>query len=214
MEKNSCSNSNKAHIRKEIRVEVRKRRKELDENFQSQAESDLCMNFTQQINLPKKTAIGIYLPNDGEVRTNLLIQSLWRKNHDVFLPVIHPFSGTHLLFQKYEENSTMRENRYAILEPELNCSEICPVSQLDILLMPLVAFDGKGNRLGMGGGYYDRTLASYYANGWSKPQLIGLAHDCQKVSQLPIEAWDVPLPAILTPTNLYRWQGNEANSDI
>ncbi|MCF2859055.1 5-formyltetrahydrofolate cyclo-ligase [Pseudoalteromonas sp. SMS1] len=214
MEKNSYSKSNKAHIRKEIRVKVRKCRKELDENFQTQAELELCINFIQHTNLGKKAAIGLYLPNDGEVRTNLLIQSLWDKKHKVYLPVIHPFSGTHLLFQKYEKNSTMRENRYAILEPQLNCSEICPISQLDFLLMPLVAFDGKGNRLGMGGGYYDRTLAAYYAQGWSKPQLIGLAHDCQKVDQLPIEAWDVPLPTILTPTCLYQWPSNDASAEI
>ncbi|MBQ4813562.1 5-formyltetrahydrofolate cyclo-ligase [Pseudoalteromonas luteoviolacea] len=205
MKKNSCYKSNKAHIRKEIRVEVRKLRNRLDEKFQTQAESDLSMNFTQHVKLPKNAAVGVYLPNDGEVRTNLLIQQLWKENHLVYLPVIHPFSGTHLLFQKYEKNSTMKENRYAILEPKLNCSEICPISQLDILLMPLVAFDDSGNRLGMGGGYYDRTLATYYEKSWSTPKLIGLAHDCQKVGELPIEAWDVPLPAILTPTKFYQW---------
>ncbi|KZN48360.1 5-formyltetrahydrofolate cyclo-ligase [Pseudoalteromonas luteoviolacea] len=209
MKENSSSQSKKAHVRKEIRVEVRKCRNKLDENFQTQAELDLCMNFIQHEKPPCNAAIGIYLPNDGEVRTNLLIQRLWRDNHHVYLPVIHPFSGTHLLFQKYEKNSTMKENRYAILEPKLDCSEICPIAQLDILFMPLVAFDDNGNRLGMGGGYYDRTLATYYAQSWSKPKLIGLAHDCQKVNELPIEAWDVPLPAILTPTNFYQWPSHQ-----
>ncbi|WP_052262730.1 5-formyltetrahydrofolate cyclo-ligase [Pseudoalteromonas luteoviolacea] len=206
MKENSSCNLEKAQVRKKIRTSIRKKRNSLDENFQSKAEYDLNINFVQHITPPKNTRIGVYLPNDGELRTNLLIQSLWDNKTDVFLPVIHPFSGTTLLFQKYEKNSTMSQNRYAILEPKLNCSEICPLEQLDYLLMPLVAFDGQGNRLGMGGGYYDRTLANYYNQGWSKPQLIGLAHDCQKVSQLPVEAWDVPLPAILTPSQYYQWR--------
>jgi 5-formyltetrahydrofolate cyclo-ligase len=99
----------------------------------------------------------------------------------------------------------MVANRYAILEPKLNCGQICPLPELDILLMPLVAFDEQGNRLGMGGGYYDRTLAKHYAEQREKPKLIGLAHDCQKVESLPIEAWDVPLQQILTPTKFYQW---------
>ena len=99
----------------------------------------------------------------------------------------------------------MTTNRYAIFEPKLNCSQICPLPELDFLLMPLVAFDEQGNRLGMGGGYYDRTLAKHYAEKRAKPKLIGLAHDCQKVESLPIEAWDVPLQQILTPTSLYQW---------
>ncbi|MCF6437969.1 5-formyltetrahydrofolate cyclo-ligase [Pseudoalteromonas luteoviolacea] len=206
MKENSCSNTKNAETRKQIRSSIRSKRNALDENFQTSAEIDLSINFFQHENPTKNAAIGVYLHNDGELRTNLLIQSLWDRNIQVYLPVIHPFSGTSLLFQKYEKNSTMIQNRYAILEPKLNCYEICPIEQLDYLLMPLVAFDEHGNRLGMGGGYYDRTLANYYSQRWVKPKLIGLAHDCQKVSELPIEAWDVPLPAILTPTQYYQWR--------
>ena len=71
--------------------------------------------------------------------------------------------------------------------------------------MPLVAFDKQGNRLGMGGGFYDRTLARLHEQNWQKPQLIGLAHECQKVDALPIESWDVPLKTIITPDKTYCW---------
>ena len=191
--------------RTEIRKKVREARRNLTPSFQNQAEENLTINFSQQVNLPKKAKIGLYLSNDGELRTNKLIQTLRVKKHQVYLPIIHPFNGASLLFQQYEENSPMVANRYAILEPKLNCSQICPLPELDILLMPLVAFDEQGNRLGMGGGYYDRTLAKHYAEQREKPKLIGLAHDCQKVESLPIEAWDVPLEQILTPTKFYQW---------
>eukprot|EP00487_Bulimina_marginata_P005672 TRINITY_DN23975_c0_g1_i1.p1 TRINITY_DN23975_c0_g1~~TRINITY_DN23975_c0_g1_i1.p1 ORF type:complete len:119 (-),score=11.69 TRINITY_DN23975_c0_g1_i1:63-419(-) len=93
----------------------------------------------------------------------------------------------------------MSTNRYGIFEPKLNCSQICPIEQLDILFTPLVAFDVQGNRLGMGGGFYDRTLAKYYQEQWQKPIVIGLAHECQKVDHVPTEAWDIPLKWIATP---------------
>jgi 5-formyltetrahydrofolate cyclo-ligase len=191
--------------RTEIRKKVREARRNLTLSFQKQAEENLTINFSQHVNPPKKAKIGLYLSNDGELETTKLIQKLRQENHLVYLPIIHPFNGASLLFQQYEENSPMTTNRYAILEPKLNCSQICPLPELDILLMPLVAFDEQGNRLGMGGGYYDRTLAKHYAEQREKPKLIGLAHDCQKVESLPIEAWDVPLQQILTPTKFYQW---------
>ncbi|TMP29589.1 5-formyltetrahydrofolate cyclo-ligase [Pseudoalteromonas rubra] len=205
MKINSPLDENTATTRKKIRKDIRKIRNSLSIEQQKDAEEKLNINFIQHVNLPKEARIGIYLENDGELRTNLLIQSLWSKGVKLYLPVIHPFSGVTLLFQKYEKNSPMRQNRYAILEPELNCSQICPLAQLDYLLLPLVAFDDAGNRLGMGGGYYDRTLARYYRENWQQPKLIGLAHDCQKVPALPTEAWDVPLPTIITPQKCYQW---------
>lgn len=191
--------------RAEIRKKIRKSRQSLSASCQNEAEKNLMINFIQHISLPKNARIGVYLSNDGELGTEQLIQKLRESKHQVYLPVIHPFNGATLLFQLYEKNSPMKSNRYGILEPQLNCSHICPLYELDYLLMPLVAFDAQGNRLGMGGGYYDKTLTNYYAQGHQKPVLLGLAHDCQKVPLLPIEAWDVPLQKILTPSQFYQW---------
>ena len=194
--------------RAKIRAEIRNTRKNLSNNQQIIAAQSLKMNFIQHLKSEKTTNpkhIAIYLSNDGELDTSLLIKELWSLNHTVYLPIIHPFNGANLLFQRYEKNSPMRANRYGILEPKLNCSQICPLPALDYLLMPLVAFDKQGNRLGMGGGFYDRTLARLHEQNWQKPQLIGLAHECQKVDALPIESWDVPLKTIITPDKTYCW---------
>ncbi|ATG78382.1 5-formyltetrahydrofolate cyclo-ligase [Pseudoalteromonas sp. 1_2015MBL_MicDiv] len=197
-------NNNRAQIRKSIR-EIRNN---LSKNQQNLAAQSLYMNFIQHLkseNTTNSKHIAIYLSNDGELDTSLLIKELWNLNHVVYLPIIHPFNGANLLFQRYEKNSPMRANRYGILEPKLNCSQICPLPALDYLLMPLVAFDKQGNRLGMGGGFYDRTLARLHEQNWQKPQLIGLAHECQLVDALPIESWDVPLKTIITPDKTYCW---------
>ena len=194
--------------RAKIRAEIRNTRKNLSNNQQIIAAQSLKMNFIQHLkseNTTNSKHIAIYLSNDGELDTSLLIKELWNLNHAVYLPIIHPFNGANLLFQRYEKNSPMRANRYGILEPKLNCSQICPLPALDYLLMPLVAFDKQGNRLGMGGGFYDRTLARLHEQNWQKPQLIGLAHECQKVEALPIESWDVPLKTIITPDKTYCW---------
>ncbi|MBB1294086.1 5-formyltetrahydrofolate cyclo-ligase [Pseudoalteromonas sp. SR41-4] len=191
-----------------IRQQIRKARNSLSKFEQKIAAESLKVNFTQHLKQQKTiedTHIGIYFSNDAELDTSLLIKDLWTKNHALYLPVIHPFNGTTLYFQRYEENSPMRANRYGILEPKLNCSQICPLAELDYLLMPLVAFDDNGNRLGMGGGFYDKTLARYEKENWQKPQLIGLAHQCQHVPSLPVESWDVPLNYIITPQKIYHW---------
>lgn len=96
------------------------------------------------------------------------------------------------------------KNRYQILEPTLDVRAVKPVNKLDIICTPLVAFDNSGQRLGMGGGYYDRTLSQWHQHKQG-PYPLGLAHDCQHVEQLPSEQWDVPLPKIITPSKLYCW---------
>ncbi len=191
----------------EQRVDIRKRmrnlRKNLSKEVQKQATKSLYINISQVATITKNTRIGGYLSNDGEPDLSHVFKEMWSKNAKPHLPIIHPFTRTHLLFQEYEKNSPMKANRYGIFEPELNCSHICPVAELDFILTPLVAFDSQGNRLGMGGGYYDRTLAQIPDNAVKKPVLIGIAHQCQEVDALPIASWDVPLDYIVTPERIY-----------
>lgn len=191
--------------RSEIRDLVRKKRNSLSLKEQKIAANSIKVNLSQLLSSYNNAKIALYLSNDGELKTSKLIDKLQQDNHEIYLPVIHPFTPGNLLFQKYEKNSPMKANRYGIFEPELNCSHVCPVNELDIIFTPLVAFDDSGNRLGMGGGFYDRTLARYYTEGWQKPLLIGIAHNCQKVESLPIESWDIPLKTIVTPEKIYRW---------
>lgn len=139
---------------------------------------------------------GAYLSFDGEIDTLPLIQRLWQQKKTVALPLLHPFSQGHLLFQRYQPNTEIRKNQHGTREPKRDLSEIVPHDKLDILFIPLVAFDMQGQRLGMGGGFYDRTLKNWQ----HYPGMpIGLAHDCQLLHSLPVAAWDIPLPIIFTP---------------
>ncbi|MCY1349438.1 5-formyltetrahydrofolate cyclo-ligase [compost metagenome] len=112
-----------------------------------------------------------------------------------------------MVFQRVRPGEKLVRNRFRILEPRPNPARQRKVWALDLLLMPLVGFDEHGGRLGMGGGFYDRSLA-YRArrkNG-HKPTLLGLAHECQKVDRLALASWDVPLRATVTDR---RWYGED-----
>ncbi|NTS77168.1 5-formyltetrahydrofolate cyclo-ligase [Catenovulum sp. SM1970] len=192
--------------RQQIRQLIRQKRQSLTPEFQQEAASRLVSVIKENrfaVELKHKK-VALYLSNDGELDVTEAIKLCWQQSAEVYLPVLHPFAKGHLLFLRYQENDKLQNNKYGICEPVLDVRNICPVAELDIAFTPLVAFDLAGNRLGMGGGYYDRTFNFLTKTKKShKTQLIGLAHECQKVDKLPIETWDVPLKQIITPVNNY-----------
>ncbi|OIQ24304.1 5-formyltetrahydrofolate cyclo-ligase [uncultured Vibrio sp.] len=191
--------------RQAIRSQIRERRNKLPSDTQHQAGLDLIRQFSTLPELSFANHIAIYLSTDGEVNTTPLIEWLWEQGKSVYLPVLHPFSKGQLLFLHYTPSTPVVLNKYQIIEPKLNQTLVKPLAELDLICTPLVAFDSTGQRLGMGGGYYDRTLEAWFKRK-EGAQPIGLAHDCQHVTTLPSEAWDVPLPKIVTPSKVWHWE--------
>ena len=108
--------------------------------------------------------------------------------------------GKSLKFAKIGKN--FRKNRFGIDEPI--STEILNANQMNIIFIPLVGFDEFKNRIGMGGGFYDRTLAfKKRQQNYKNPKLYGLAFDCQQVEKLETQDWDVPLDAIITPGKIH-----------
>lgn len=191
-------------LRHKLRKTFRELRKELSAQEQKHAAHKLIEKCEHVKLFTEAKRVALYKTNDGELNTQALIEHLWGKDIKVYLPVLHPFCQGHLLFIEYRKDSAMKTNGFGIVEPKLNCLDICPLKELDFLFTPLVAFDEKGNRLGMGGGFFDRTLVQLQDIEVNmRPRVIGLAHDIQKTKSLPIEAWDIPLPYIITPTTIH-----------
>ncbi|SHF57268.1 5-formyltetrahydrofolate cyclo-ligase [Vibrio gazogenes] len=191
--------------RADFRKQIRDRRKQLSDAFQQAASEQMIRQLSHLPELDTSQHIAVYLSTDGELSTHALIEWLWQQGKSVYLPVLHPFSTGQLLFLRYTPETDMVQNRYGIAEPRLNQLLILPTRQLDLIFTPLVGFDASGHRLGMGGGYYDRTLEPWFkSRSGAKP--IGLAHSCQFVERLPIESWDVPLPKIVTPDKIWSWE--------
>lgn len=183
--------------RKQIRRQVRMARRQLSSSAQCMAARQLVTQVSQAPHLAQADKVALYLAHDGELDTRPLIDWYWAQGTQVFLPVLHPFCAGHLLFLRYQAHTPMIANAFGIAEPKLDIRFLLPQNQLDIIFTPLVAFDSAGNRIGMGGGFYDRTLS-----GWRHgvgPRPVGLAHDCQHLPAIPTDHWDIPLPELITP---------------
>lgn len=182
---------------------MRNYRRELDPRLQQQMSLALCSVITSSGLFRYSNHIAFYLPNDGEIDLRPLIYRALDMGKRCYLPVLSPLYHNRLWFAPYHRDSRVIYNRFGIPEPAVNWNRMRPAWSLDLILMPLVAFDRNGNRLGMGGGYYDRTLAYLTRRShWRKPRLLGTAYDFQRVEKLPHEAWDIPLQGIATESGI------------
>ncbi len=120
-----------------------------------------------------------------------------------------------MAFAPYETHTRMKKNCFGILEPVFQKKQLKTAKQLDLILAPLVGFDEQGNRIGMGGGFYDRALAHLISGEYRplKPKFIGVAHELQKVTELSSEDWDVTLDAIVTETRFNYFHHQEPVPD-
>ena len=183
----------------QLRNELRQRRQALGPAEQLAAAKAAAAFILQLPDWPGARRIALYLAADGEIDTGELAQLARSQDKQLFLPVIE--RDNHLSFAAWLPGSHLAANRYGIPEPSGDAKR-CATNTLDIIFLPLVGWDLHGGRLGMGGGFYDRTLA-----GTSGPVLVGLAHGNQQVDRIPREDWDIPLDFIATDTALYCCQG-------
>jgi len=187
----------------DIRQLKRSQRRALSTAEQQQHSESLCENIAALSVYHNSQHIAFYIANDGEIDPHHLIKQARLSGKDVYLPVLSA-SKNSLYFAPFKTDSQLQLNRFNIPEPVCHPSALKTASQMDMLLLPLVAFDTDGNRMGMGGGFYDRTLAFLQKGGLSnKPILAGLAHEIQKVEHLHAQSWDIPLDYIITEKQLY-----------
>lgn len=193
----------------QLRREIRKKRRALTAAEQQGASETLpsILSSLKQYRCAKRLAF--YSANDGEIDAGYLLQHAMKAGKTCYLPVLHPLQQKRLHFVEYHDGTPLVKNRFGIPEPHLPTGRIAPIWTLDIIFLPLIAFDRRGNRLGMGGGFYDRTLAhTQHLPGRgrgtraNKPWLIGLAHSCQETTALQPAPWDVPLHMIATEKEL------------
>ena len=190
--------------RSALRRQLRQARRQLPPTRQRLAARELYRQLAQHPVFRRARHIAFYLPNDGEIDPRPLMLEAQRRGKATYLPVLNAWPRTRMVFQRIMPNERLRPNRFGIAEPAFRPNRQRLIWTLDLVLMPLVGFDEHGGRLGMGGGFYDRSLAyrGRRKNG-HKPTLLGLAHECQKVDRLPLEPWDVSLQATVTDQSWY-----------
>ena len=181
-----------------LRKELRKHRKSLTQRQQREASRQVRRRLQQLRIFQRAARIAGYLPQDGELDPEPILHDAIKRGKKCFVPSLHRFQHNRLWFLPWRPSAPTKPNKYGIPEPQQRRLRIATL-HLDLVLVPLVGFDTHGRRLGMGGGYYDRTFAYMDRNTrWKRPSLIGIAHACQQTIQLPHEPWDIRLDAVVT----------------
>lgn len=151
--------------------------------------------FAAHSKYQESKSIACYLPNQDEIDTQAIINTIWEHGKACYLPVLQ--EGKSLAFARFDKDDRLRENQYAIREPENQVRKMSP-EKLDLVILPLIAFDRMGHRLGTGGGYYDRTFAFMHGGRNRRPALFGLAFSEQEAEMLPYDPWDVLMDGVIT----------------
>jgi 5-formyltetrahydrofolate cyclo-ligase len=186
----------------ELRRSLRERRLALDPEARAASAVALSRQIAALPWFLHSWRIAFHLPVKGEIDLGPLMRRASDAGKELYLPVLAPESR--LWFVHYRPGDALVPNRYGIDEPRVPPGEPVDPATLDLILVPLVAFDAQGNRLGMGGGYYDRSFAFLLHRGHShKPRLLGVAYELQRVERLEPAPWDVRLDAVATEQGVY-----------
>ena len=188
-----------------LRQRLRARRRVLSAAERRQAALAVASRLTDWPVFAGATRIAGYWACDGELDPASLLERVRTMGKLIYLPVLAEAPPQSLRFAPCRPGAPMRRNRFDIPEPEVSPLEWLQPAELDLVLAPLVAFDPAGTRLGMGGGFYDRSFAflrdpDYPGN---RPRLLGLGYEFQQVTELIRQPWDVPLDAAATEKALY-----------
>jgi 5-formyltetrahydrofolate cyclo-ligase len=181
-------------IRASLRQRIQAQRQQLSPPILQQAATQVAHHISQTAWFLENTHIAFYYAVRGELDPYPLMQYAWEMGKICYLPVCDPQHPHTLCFLRHSPDAPLSRNQYGIPEPALHTHIPIDPSTLDIVFMPLLAFDATGNRLGSGKGYYDRTFAYLHPSPMPhKPELIGLAYAFQEINNLNPQAWDVPM---------------------
>lgn len=189
------------------RAAIRERRAALSSEERHHLSQKICQRVLSSEYFIKANEVALYLAAQGEVEAKTLIDFALDNNKRIYLPTLDPHDKTRMHFIRYKHGDSLILNRFGMPEPVLAEDKIIEAKKLDLVLCPLVAFDEHANRVGMGGGFYDRHFAfknqDEAKNAESPPTLVGLAYDFQKVDAIEPAPWDVPMSAVVSEKKIY-----------
>ena len=180
--------------RERVRAETLRQREELLPEVRAAFSRQIVDSVMRWIQNGSFDAVMLYLSMRSEVETDTLLEKLLHAGKHICAPVVDTDQNRLVPRRIQEAETALVRHRYGMLEPNTACP-IFPISQLQLIVVPGIAFDGKGYRLGYGKGFYDRFLASC-----PHATPIGLAYQVQIVENTFPHVWDVPVKHIFTET--------------
>lgn len=186
-----------------LRKQLKKQRASLSHHQQNLRSSAAVQHLQRSAAFRSARNIAIYLPVRGETDP-VKLRLYANPRQKFYLPVLSPYKPHGLVFVRWDKRTRFKNNRFNIPEPLIRRNQIKSARSLDLVVTPLLAFDAMGSRLGMGGGFYDRSFAFKHRNGrhTKRPHLTGIAYQFQQAEHLTRQHWDVPLDAISTETGM------------
>ena len=191
----------------ELRRRLLAARGQLDGAQRQRLDRRVCSQVLQFVGERDDLTVAAFVAFKGEPDLMPVLTALHGSGRRVYLPVL---DSQALRFRRWRPQQPLLANQFGILEPPAESAEITP-HQLDLVLMPLVAYSPTGVRLGMGAGYYDRTFAFCCDEPEAGPLLVGVAYGLQQVDSLPAERWDVPLHAVITDLGVLAFGSSAAS---
>ena len=193
-----------------LRREMRAQRRALSLSVRKNAARSIARILSRRFIFKPGRRIAAYLPHRGEVDLASAIAIARSRGCEIYLPYVTSADAGLMRFVRFETRGRLRRNRFGILEPDHRPDDRISVHSLDVVLLPLVAVDRRGWRIGSGAGFYDRALHHLRADRrWRRPKLIGIAYEFQLVPRIEPQPWDIPLDAVVTergvhPVNRHR----------
>ena len=184
-----------------LRQEILAKRRQLTAKESAQAGLSILKTI-MQMNVFKRTVnVASYISLSGELCTQDMNEYFMTRHH-LCLPYMVTGQKGKMDFYSFKKGDELVENRFHILEPKNQPENLVLEDKIDVIVVPLVAFDNKGNRIGMGGGYYDRMLKKVRKD----CLVIGVAYEFQQVDELLVEEWDMPMDIVITEKNCYEFR--------
>ena len=180
---------------KNLRIGARNARRAMTVSERARASRRITDQFLNSRYFLSSATIACYVSTWDEVDTSAIIERAWCAKKRVFLPVAAAHGR--MFFRETLPATDLARSDFGLWGPVTGT--LIDAKALDIVVTPLVAFDAERNRIGMGGGYFDRTFA-FLANrsNWLRPKLIGVAFECQRVQKITRNPWDIPVFRVFT----------------
>jgi 5-formyltetrahydrofolate cyclo-ligase len=184
-----------------LRRDIRAKRRAIPAAVREQADRAIHAQIRSLPEYRRARSVALFLAFDGEPSLGSLVDAARRHRKRLYVPVLR---GMTMRFAELLPGTTLAANVFGIMEPKVGPR--IDARKLDLVLTPLVAFDDRGVRVGVGRGYYDRAFQFLrHRSHWRRPKLLGVAYELQRVGALTPNSWDVPLWGVVTERQVRRF---------